>query len=118
MWAGKPLAALALAGLTAAASWSPAAASTAEYGKVTAFIQTGSTVMFYTSGTRSTAPSCQGADVPARWAIDVSTPAGQSMLSILLTAYSTQRTVKILGTGTCSVQGDTETVFLLATDGV
>lgn len=95
-----------------------AGASTTNYGYVTAFLQAGGVVMFYQDGDRSGAPSCQGADVPKRWAFDASTGAGHAMLSILLTAYAQHRTVKIVGTGACSVQGDTETVFLLATDGI
>jgi hypothetical protein len=69
-------------------------------------------VIFVHSGTRTTPPSC-GASYPTRWAIDASTPQGQSQLSVLLTAYALHKSISIHGTGACSIWGDTETVAIL-----
>lgn len=53
------------------------------------------------------APACA---TTGRWAVDVSTPQGQSLWSEVLLAYSQNKTVNIAGTGLCSVWGDSETV--------
>ena len=53
------------------------------------------------------APACAAT---GRWAVDVSTPQGQSLWSAVLLAYSQNKPVTIGGTGTCSVWGDSETV--------
>jgi phosphotransferase system HPr-like phosphotransfer protein len=50
-------------------------------------------------------PSCE---VHNRWAVDVNTPKGQSMMALILTAYSQGKNVSISGTGECSDAGDTE----------
>ena len=53
------------------------------------------------------APACA---TTGRWAVDVSTPQGQSLWSAVLLAYSQNKPVTIGGTGTCGVWGDSETV--------
>ena len=69
-------------------------------------------ILFDQSGSRSAAPSC-GAGLPARWAIDPKTPYGQSVWATLLSAYALHKQVVIIGSGACSVHGDTETVRYL-----
>ena len=44
------------------------------------------------------------------WAFDLSTAAGQAKYATALTAYSTNRTVNIIGTGACSDWPDRETI--------
>ncbi|WP_138983912.1 hypothetical protein [Sphingomonas elodea] len=65
-------------------------------------------VLFFTTGTRTAAPSCQG--VAGRWAIDATTAKGQAMFSALLTASAMGKPVVIMGTGSCADWGDTESV--------
>lgn len=62
---------------------------------------------FQTNGGHPNAPACA---TTGRWAIDVTTPAGQAMWSTVLTAYSQNRAVTVGGTGQCNVWGDSETV--------
>ena len=62
---------------------------------------------FQTNGGHPNAPACA---TTGRWAVDVTTPAGQAMWSTVLTAYSQNRPVTVGGTGQCNVWGDSETV--------
>ena len=61
----------------------------------------------FSTSTHSGAPACA---TTGRWAVDVSTPQGQSLWSGVLLAYSQNKPVTIGGTGTCTVWGDSETV--------
>jgi hypothetical protein len=72
-------------------------------------VKDSSTVLFYQSGTRSALPAC-GAANPTRWAIAPTTLFGQSVLSVLLTAYALHKSVSIVGFGACPDQSDTESV--------
>ena len=65
------------------------------------------------TGTRTgTIPSC--ATIPAEWAFDASTAAGQSMLATVLTAYSLHKQVIVQGTSTsCNAWGDREDMNLV-----
>lgn len=66
-------------------------------------------IIFTHSGTRTgTLPSC--ATATTKWALDVSTPDGHAQLSVLLTAYSLQKPISVIGAGDCSVFGDTESI--------
>ena len=58
-------------------------------------------------GAWSNKPTC----AVAWWAIDTDTVAGKSLLSILLTAYSTGKEITLWGTGQCDLRGDMETAF-------
>jgi hypothetical protein len=69
----------------------------------------GNTVYFTHSGTRTGVPSC-GTTYTNRFAFNAGTPAGQALLSTLLTAYSMQKNVSIVGTGACTTTTDTEDV--------
>ncbi len=72
------------------------------------YVMNSGILLFYTSGARNgPVPACA---VSPRWAINVSTPAGQAQMSGLLSAYLAGRNVQIWGTGTCSVDGSSETV--------
>ena len=71
-------------------------------------------ILFYLEGPRDAPPTC-GSGQPTRWALDGSTPAGQARLSLLLTAYSSQKQVSVRGTSTCPDWLDTETVSYFMT---
>lgn len=62
---------------------------------------------FQTNGGHPNAPACA---TTGRWAVDVTTPAGQAMWSTILTAYSQNRPVTVGGFGQCNVWPDSETV--------
>jgi hypothetical protein len=66
-------------------------------------------VMVYTSGSRSNVPAC-AASFPSRFVVDGSTAGGKVQVSGLLTAYAAGKSVRIIGTGTCSVAGNSETI--------
>ena len=88
----------------------PAAASVAQAGTVYQVTTTDTGVVyFWQRGTRSPQPSC-GAGFPARWAFSSTTPAGQSMLALLLSANASGKSVVVAGKGSCDVAGDTESV--------
>lgn len=73
-------------------------------------ITNGGAVLFYHSGVRTTAPSCQLASIPTRWAFNGATPAGQTMLAALLSAKGIGKAVRLAGTATCPDWADTESV--------
>lgn len=85
----------------------PAQASTTGPGFITTIhALVGGTPLFIQTGSRTAKPACATSN---RWAIPNSS-AGQSMLSILLTAYAQGKRIWIVGTGTCPDWGDSETV--------
>ena len=73
------------------------------------YVMENGVVLFHLTGARTSPPTC-GAPYPARWAFDSTTPTGQAKMSLLLTAYSSQKPVAIHGTSTCPHWGDTESV--------
>lgn len=75
----------------------------------TVHVLAGGVLLFHTTGARTAVPAC-GASLPARFAVDATTPAGKAQMAGLLTAYTSGKTVVIFGTGNCGVWGDTETV--------
>jgi hypothetical protein len=66
-------------------------------------------VLVYTSGSRANPPAC-GAGQANRFAFDATTPGGKIQLAGLLTAFATGKQVVIVGSDTCGVWSDTETV--------
>jgi len=66
-------------------------------------------VITYTSGSRTNVPACATGQ-PSRFAIDATTATGKVHLSGILAAHAAGKTVRIFGTGNCSVFGDTESV--------
>jgi hypothetical protein len=64
---------------------------------------------FNQSATPAGHPAC--ATAAGRWVINVATPAGQAMASVILTAYSLGKPVSVMGTGACADWGDTESVL-------
>lgn len=90
---------------------SQAQASDADWGYITAIYSTSNgAVLFNISGNRTALPSCQGTYAPTRFAINASTPNGQTQLSVLMTAYALRKRINIHGLGSCTIWGDTETV--------
>ena len=66
-------------------------------------------VIAYTSGARTDVPSC-ASNQPSRFTINGTSVGGKVQLSGLLSAYVAGKQVVIIGTGDCSVYGDTETI--------
>lgn len=69
--------------------------------------------LFVVSGQRIATPACH--IQPNRWAFNANTPAGQAMLSLILTAYSAGKQIIVVGAGTCDAWPDTESVSFAAT---
>ena len=102
-----PAVAVLLSGLLCS---SPALAGSAGPGHITGIVTTNSGAAFFNdSGTRTGSPSCASGN-PVRWVLNDATPAGQGMLSMLLTAYSLGRSITVMGTGVCDLDSATETV--------
>ncbi|WP_454828401.1 hypothetical protein [Pseudoxanthomonas wuyuanensis] len=72
----------------------------------------GGVVLFHTSAARADVPAC-AAGQAMRWAIDTNTASGKSQLAGLLTAHTTGKKVQVIGTDTCSIWADTESVSYL-----
>lgn len=89
---------------------SAATAGTAASGTITSTVSfpTGPFI-FYQNGARTSPPAC--ATIPTRWAIDVSTATGQAAEANILTAFATGQPIFVYGTGTCSVDGSSETAL-------
>jgi hypothetical protein len=104
--------------LAGACFFTPAAeASSTNAGNVErVLILSSGIVTFNLTGGRTALPSCQGPTVPTRWAFNSSTTAGQSMLSLILTAYAANKQISVVGTGTCTDWSDTESVSLIVTE--
>ncbi|MBW8860281.1 MAG: hypothetical protein JF570_11310 [Caulobacter sp.] len=66
-------------------------------------------VYFWQRGSRSAQPACSTA-FPGRWAFNAATPAGQSLLALILSANATGKSITVAGNGVCDVAGDTESV--------
>ena len=102
----KPLAALLLMALPGTAM-----ASEATAGVISSILPTyNGAVLFNHTGTRGAPPTCQGPGLANRWALDTTTAGGQSMLAVLLSAWASNKRIIIIGTGACTIWGDTETV--------
>ena len=67
-------------------------------------------VLFVDSTNHTSPPTCEASSSPNRYALDVSTSAGQAALTVLMTAYAHHNQIVVSGTGSCSVWGDAETV--------
>lgn len=88
----------------------PAIASQSNIGNITDVWGTNNgAVLFNVTGTRAAPPAC-GANNPQRFAIDASAPAGQAAVAVLLSAQARGKAVIVMGTGNCTIWGDTETV--------
>jgi hypothetical protein len=93
----------------------PAAASSAQ-GKVSrVYMVYGVAMILLDTPPRAGVPAC-GAGNGTRWAFNATTPAGQAMLSVILTAYASGRPVSIYGTNTCLDWGDTESIEWMHSD--
>lgn len=92
-------------------SGATAQASTTGASSVTSVLTTASGFVYFTvQGSRTTPPAC-GAAFPTRFAFNASTTSGQGLLSTLLTAAASNKSVIIAGTGACDAgPGDTEGV--------
>jgi hypothetical protein len=99
---------ISLASAIAALAPSAGSASTTTAGYITQFVvMNNGVVMFWHSGSRTTPPTF---DTQGRFAINAATAAGQAQLSSLMTAYAAHKPVTIIGGGSCSIWGDTESI--------
>lgn len=62
---------------------------------------------FNQDGARDAPPACSQFQ---RWVIDVTTPAGQAMMALVLTTQAQGKKMVIHGAGDCRDWGDTEAV--------
>jgi hypothetical protein len=86
----------------------PAAASTANFGKITALYTVRSGYMFVEmNGTRTTVPTCA---TLTRWVINLSSAGGQTIASSILSAQAQGRQISIIGTGDCTDWFDSESI--------
>jgi hypothetical protein len=71
-------------------------------------------VLFNHDGDRTALPSC--ATNQGRWTFDGATPAGQSKLAVLMSAYALNKRIVVAGLGACNQLGGMESVsnFYLA----
>jgi hypothetical protein len=65
-------------------------------------------ILFDVNAPHSSPPSCVTQTI--RWAINSITPAGKSQVVGILTAYATGKDVTMVGTHSCDLWGDTESV--------
>ncbi|MBT8133355.1 MAG: hypothetical protein KJO03_02535 [Gammaproteobacteria bacterium] len=62
----------------------------------------------YIAGRYDAKPDCA---VSGYWALNSETQQGRAILSLLITAQATGKTVSLLGTGDCRLRPDMETLF-------
>ena len=92
-----------------------AQASTQADGRISRIhILSGGQAIFFSDGARTATPPCH--TITDRWAFNVTTPTGQAILSLLLSAQTSGRRVMVQGNGNCEVWSDTETVNMIVTE--
>jgi len=79
-------------------------------GKVVSLLGNSSQLFGLTVGTINGRPACAQSN---EFAIDNRTPGGKAMIAIVLAAQAQGLTVSVVGTGTCDVWGDRESVSYL-----
>ncbi|AJP70586.1 hypothetical protein TS85_00185 [Sphingomonas hengshuiensis] len=92
-------------------TFTPASASYSQFGSISLIHGMPNGAMIFThDGARTATPSCATGATATRWAINATTDGGKLQASMLLSAYALNKKIVVLGTGTCSAWGDTETV--------
>jgi hypothetical protein len=69
----------------------------------------GYTFFFLEGATKSDNPACSTAANGQRWVFDNDWPAARIQIATLIAAFTAGRRVTVIGSGNCSVWGDTET---------
>jgi len=69
------------------------------------------TVVVYVNGTHNSPPGC--ATYVGRFLLDATTTAGKVQLAGLLTAYTSGKTISVVGTGTCGQSSEIMSYFLI-----
>lgn len=112
----RMLAAAALLGLAAVAS--PAQASSVDNAHVLVITPNSvGSLVFFLDVPRTTAACATGGGGgggTTGWAIDITTPSGQTLAATLMTALAAGLQVNIVGLGTCNVYGTVETAGFVA----
>lgn len=67
-------------------------------------------LLFYHDGARTGEIPVCAQNSSTRWTIDTTLPGGSAQASALLTAYSLNKKIHVVGMGNCDIWGDTETV--------
>lgn len=80
-------------------------------GKVTFMIINSTNYLFVTAGVKTGSPACGNNN---EWAVNLSTAQGKSLYALLLSAQAQDKTVSIVGNGTCSIWADREDVLYAA----
>lgn len=104
-----------LFGISCALAWSQAIAVGDVTGTVTNILMRAPNIVIFKIGTASTvsgAPSCA---TSGEWAIASDSTAGKGMYALILSAQSKGQTVRVYGTGLCSVWSDRETPVWIKT---
>jgi hypothetical protein len=71
-------------------------------------LYTQSNKAFFGAGIHNDKPACSTA--AEEWAVDISTATGKAMYAMLLTAYTLNTEIVIIGTGECTTWADREDV--------
>lgn len=99
-------------GIAALAPMQPAlASSTNAFGPISQVYGTasGAVIFTVTVSSRSSVPGCATGQ-PNRWVIDASSVAGQAAAALLLSAWAAHKQIWVIGSGACTIWGDTETI--------
>jgi hypothetical protein len=64
-------------------------------------------ILFRVDAAKSGGPAC---DTAHRWSIAANTSNGQALAATFLSAYMAGRTITVVGTGACTIWGDSEDV--------
>lgn len=80
-------------------------------GKVTFMIINSTNYLFVTAGVKTGSPACGNNN---EWAVNLGTAQGKSLYALLLSAQSQDKTVSIVGNGTCSIWADREDILYAA----
>ena len=77
-------------------------------GKVTTMLINSSNFLFFTAGVKAGSPVCGNNN---EWAINLATAQGKTIYALLHSAQAQDKTVVVVGNGTCNNWGDREDVL-------
>ena len=66
-------------------------------------------LFMFSAGVHNNKPACVTTDL-GTWAVDAGTDGGKAIQAIVLTAYAQGKTLKVIGTGNCTVKTDREDI--------
>ncbi|MCE1191506.1 MAG: hypothetical protein LWW96_05060 [Acidovorax sp.] len=80
-------------------------------GKVTFMIINSTNYLFFIAGVKTESPTCGN---NSEWAINLGSAQGKALYALLLSAQAQDKTVSVVGNGTCSIWADREDVLYAA----